>query len=1506
MAGRRRRRGINLGELGNEGDTPLGEIALDRGDQEATELENGRFNMEDQRWEREEEESGPQGRRPTEGGPGRLEEMVQRLEVGNAENRRHNLGSFKPIKPKMYMGERNSVVLTRWIRETKLFLVQSQVEPDLWVMVSACFLDGPAQNWYMSGESVFEFTPWTEFKRELRHYFIPQNEHLRIMDEWRMLRQGEGQLTMYIERYRQVTLQLPHLHQITKLHGFLVGLKPRIRIEVEKMNPQTCEEAMRVAERIGDIEGSSRPFHNNLGSTSNNRGWTTTTSSIGRGTTRGDPIRSSWTNSGGGGGQPGSPISTSTQRTPLIRRGCFECGGPHLASNCPKKKQLTVRAATSQLELTELEEGSEQDIQAIAAQYEEEDEEVAVRAGAATTWPTCLTVKLNNTSNLFLNVKINGHSCEAMVDNGATHNFITPECAKKWGLKLQPLTNLSVSFVQGYTNKCSLAANVLIEAGEWKGRTPFLAVDMDGCEVILGLEWVDKYVINQFGKKVDKVLLDNEDGKGGIIVNMHRRNAKAKATTVTAKLCTGKVANRVLKKGGQLFLCTALQASTTVRKEELRAENMKEILEQYKDVLTAELPKTLPPQRSIDHKIPTIPGSIPPVKAPYRMNATQLAELKQQLQELEACGFIRPSQSPYGAPVIFVAKKDGTLRMCMDYRSLNKITIKKKYPLPLISDLLDQLQGARYFSRIDLRSGYHQIRVAMEDIEKTAFRTRYGSFEWLVMSFGLTGAPGTFCRLGNEIFRDYLDKFLIIYIDDLLIFSKTFEEHKQHVTNVLQRLQERLLYAKRKKCEFSMEELEFLIFRIGREGFKMDPTKVKAVQDWPRPTKVLEVQQFIGFVQYVRRFIKNFSQIATPLTNLIKGSQTFCWSEREQHAFDQLKKAVCVQPVLQLPDFSKPFEIHTDASDFAYGAVLMQDGHPIAYESKKFSAIESRWPTHEKEMLAIVYALRKWRHYVQDKFTRVVTDNISLQYFLTQPRLSTKQMRWQDMLAEFDLEIVHKKGKLHTLPDALSRLPRILHISVISAQGWIDEVRQAQTEDAEMRELVTKVMNGSITHGMYKLQDGLLWSDDKIVIPNNISLKAKILRELHDCHMAGHGGQKCTLKAVKKFFVWPRMEHEIIDYIRSCQVCQAVKARRGKALGLLQQMPVPSRPWDVISMDFIIDLPSSKGFCILMVIVDFFSKQAHFVPAKPPLTAQHVAHLFFKHVFKYHGLPEIIVSDRNPRFTSGFWQELFRILGTQLRMSSSAHPQTDGQTERLNQGIEDYIRCYVKADQTDWVEHIDMLEFCYNAAIHSSTGFSPFELATGKEVLTPIALLHTNKKTQVEELDVSRFLEEWKDRMQAAQEHLIKTKSQMINRVNKKREHVEFYPGDLVLVNSASWPLLQGLTPKFNHRFYGPYKVVKQLNNVSYKLQLPEASKIHDVFHVSLLKRFHPDETWGREATIRCEPEALLKTQVRRGRRRYFIKWRGKPLSEASWVTEEALLQAGFEWLLEPLQQPEP
>ena len=258
------------------------------------------------------------------------------------------------------------------------------------------------------GNGLDKFFGWTEFKRELRHYFIPQNEHLRIIDEWKMLKQGDGQLTLYTEKYRQMTLQLPHVHQITKLHGFLSGLRPRIRMEVEKMNLQTCEEAMRIAERIGDIEGSSRLFYNNQGGMFSKRNWVGTTSSNGRGIARGEPSRTSWTSSMGHGASSTSNITTTSPHTPMVRRGCFECGEPHLVSECPKKKQFPIRAATSQLNLSEIEDGVAPDMDTVLAQYEDNEEEAIVSAGAITTRPTCLTIKLNNTSNLFLNIKING------------------------------------------------------------------------------------------------------------------------------------------------------------------------------------------------------------------------------------------------------------------------------------------------------------------------------------------------------------------------------------------------------------------------------------------------------------------------------------------------------------------------------------------------------------------------------------------------------------------------------------------------------------------------------------------------------------------------------------------------------------------------------------------------------------------------------------------------------------------------------------------------------------------------------------------------------------------------------------------------------------------------------------------------------------------------------------------------------------------------------------------
>jgi len=473
---------------------------------------------------------------------------------------------------------------------------------------------------------------------------------------------------------------------------------------------------------------------------------------------------------------------------------------------------------------------------------------------------------------------------------------------------------------------------------------------------------------------------------------------------------------------------------------------IKQILEEFPDVMPDELLEDLPPRRRVDHAIEVMPGVAPPAKAPYRMSHEELKELKVQLEELLTKGYIKPSKSPYGAPILFVHKKDGMLRMCVDYRALNKATMKNRYPLPRIDDLFDRLSGAKVFSRIDLRSGYYQIRIVEGDEEKTACRTRYGSYKFLVMPFGLTNAPATFCTLMNDIFREWLDDFVVVYIDDILIYSSSLEEHAKHLCKVFQRLRENKLCAKLEKCEFGVTEMDFLGHRITQEGLKMDDHKVKAIVDWEPPKSVLALISFLGLASYYHKFIKNFAKIAAPLTNFLKKSAvTYEWEEACDETFETLKGILVKVSVLKLPNFDKDFEIHSDASDFAIGGVIVQDGRPVAFESKKLSEMEQRWPTHEKEMWAVIHCLKTWGNY-GSKDVVVWTDNVTLKYFATQAKLSSKQVRWQDTLASFNVDIRHKPGKENIIPDALSRKHQ-LRVVYVGETKLQKEVKLASRRD---------------------------------------------------------------------------------------------------------------------------------------------------------------------------------------------------------------------------------------------------------------------------------------------------------------------------------------------------------------------------------------------------------------------------------------------------------------------------
>jgi hypothetical protein len=403
------------------------------------------------------------------------------------------------------------------------------------------------------------------------------------------------------------------------------------------------------------------------------------------------------------------------------------------------------------------------------------------------------------------------------------------------------------------------------------------------------------------------------------------------------------------------------------------------------------------------------------------MPLVELAELKKQLQELLDKGFIRPSTSPWGCPALFVKKKDESLRLCVDYRLLNAVTIKNKYPLPRIDVLFDQLVGAKVFSKIDLRSGYHQINIRASDILKTAFSTRYGLYEYLVMSFGLTNAPVYFMYLMYLVFMPELEKFVVVFIDDILVYSKNEDEHTQHLHIVLQRLRDHRLYAKLSKCDFWLREIKFLGHTISQDGISVDHEKVQEVMNWKPPTTVQQIQSFLGLAGYYRRFILAFSRIAKPMTELLKKGVKYEWSQKCEDAFHTLRQHLTTAPVLAQPDNTKSFDVYCDASGTGLGCVLMQDNRVIAYASRALRTHEQNYPTHDLELAAIVHALKIWRHYLMGAHCNIYTDHKSLKYIFTQADLNMRQRRWLELIKDYDLEVHYHPGKANVVADALSR-----------------------------------------------------------------------------------------------------------------------------------------------------------------------------------------------------------------------------------------------------------------------------------------------------------------------------------------------------------------------------------------------------------------------------------------------------------------------------------------------------
>ena len=538
---------------------------------------------------------------------------------------------------------------------------------------------------------------------------------------------------------------------------------------------------------------------------------------------------------------------------------------------------------------------------------------------------------------------------------------------------------------------------------------------MSEFDVILGMDWLTAYriVINCERRRVTAYTQD------GTRVVFQGDKHDIFPQTVYESRCQGQLAGWL--------------ASLTLEDEDRPDLDLPQVVCVYVDVFPDELPG-LPPQRVVDFGIELHPGISPISMTPHRMAPVKLQELRVQLQELLDKGFSIPSTSPWGAPVLFTKKKDKTLRLCIDYQQLNRVMIKNRYPLPRIDDFFDQLRGARVYSKIDLRTGYHQLRVRETDIPKTAFRTRYGHYEFTVMPFGLTNAPAALMDLMHRIFQPYLDQFVVVFVDDILIYSQSEWEHEYHLRIVLQLLRDHPLYEKFSKCEFWLAKVRFLEHVVSASGVSVDPKKVEAVMSWERPKSVFEIRSFLGLAGYYGRFIEDFSRIATPMTRLTRKEVKFEWDDRYEEAFQELKRRLTSAPILIVPNRGQGYTVYCDASRSGLGCVLMQSGRVVAYGSRQLKNHEQNYPTHYIELAAVVFALKIWRQYLYGEEFEVYSDHKSLKYIFTQRDLNMRQRRWMEFLEDYDFTLHYHPGKANVVADALSQKSRRALASVASRE----------------------------------------------------------------------------------------------------------------------------------------------------------------------------------------------------------------------------------------------------------------------------------------------------------------------------------------------------------------------------------------------------------------------------------------------------------------------------------------
>ncbi|KAJ0666882.1 putative nucleotidyltransferase, Ribonuclease H [Helianthus annuus] len=1323
-----------------------------------------------------------------------LPTLVAQLNQANAGNNNINVNApapcsfkqFNSCNPIKYSGSEGATGLLQWFEGIESTFRHCQCPNNRKVEFASSVFQKRALTWWNGvmrdrGANVAMALTWEELRDLMRREFCPRNEMRALETEFYELTQDSGENRAYTNRYEELSLLCPTMVEPLDraIEKYIEGLPALIQDVVTGSKPATVREAIKLAATLTDSHvkkgnlfrkggrkepakvATETPKDVKIGASSSN-------SSKKRKASKNYAVVAP-TQVNQVAPQPnkrqyvgGSPLCNRCSYHHLARVPCKQCTScgrlGHLATTCrivPPQNQVVAAPPppTQNVAPPRYPIGTcfncgdpnhfKRECPKLANAQPARGRAFNINANEA----RAINEVVNGT---FL---VNDHYASVLFDTGADKSFVS---LKFEPLLAMPRTKLGTPFTVEVANGNpfvldSVICNCKLELNDHVFPIDLTPMQLGSFDIIVGMDWLAKHhaEVVCFDKFI-RIPLPSSD-----ILEIY-----GEKPSNGLKLMTCTQAQKYLRKKYVAFLAHVVE-----KKDESKSIQDIPIIRDFPEVFPEDLPG-LPPPRQVEFRIDLVPGANPIAKSPYRLAPSEMQELASQLQELSDKGFIRPSFSPWGAPVLFVKKKDGTLRMCIDYRELNKLTIKNRYPLPRIDDLFDQLQGATCFSKIDLRSGYHQLRVLEDDIPKTAFRTRYGHYEFTVMPFGLTNAPAVFMDLMNRVCKPYLDKFVIVFIDDILIYSKTKADHEKHLHLIMELLKKEQLYAKFSKCEFWLKEVQFLGHIVNDKGIHVDPSKIEAVKNWNVPTTPTEIRSFLGLAGYYRRFISNFSKIAVPLTSLTHKGKPFEWGPKQEEAFQILKQKLCDAPILTLPDGNDDFVVYCDASNLGLGCVLMQRGKVIAYASRQLKIHEKNYTTHDLELGAVVFALKIWRHYLYGTKCVIYTDHKSLQHIFNQKELNMRQRRWVELLNDYDCEIRYHPGKANVVADALSRKEHVkLHCVRIQTDIQA-RILQAQQNSVTQGNMLDE-MPHSLELQLETKEDGLLYFMNRLWVPKHDDLRTFLMNEAHKSRYSVHPGADKMYMDLRNLYWWPGMKRDVTLYVAKCLTCLKVKAEHQRPSGLLEQPEIPVWKWENIAMDLVTKLPrTSKGHDSIWVIIGRLTKSAHFLPIREDFSAATLAKIYLDEIVTRHGVPLNIISDRDGRFTSRFWKTMQSALGTQLNISTAYHPQTDGQSERTIQTLEDMLRACVIDFGGSWDSHLPLIEFSYNNSYHASINMAPFEALYGRKCRSPICW------NEIGEAQITgpELIQETTDKILKIRDNLLVARSRQKSYADKRRK----------------------------------------------------------------------------------------------------------------------------------------